>query len=199
DSYQELSGFSKVTRDLTEKKRLENKLLKANKELKESEERSRLLISGVKDYAIFLVSPAGTVGSWNEGARQITGYEADEVLGKHISFFYLPEAVASKYPQYELEKSLVDGRSEDEGWRLRKDGSKFWANVVLTPILNSKNQHIGFTKISRNHTERKNREDNLGIVNEDLKKNEETMRLLISGVKDYAIFLLTKEGNIATW
>src|SRR5690606_35878665 len=121
--------------------------------------------SGVKDYAIFLVSLDGTVASWNEGARQIKGYEADEVLGQHISIFYLPEAVASKYPQYELKKSLDDGRLEDEGWRLRKDGSKFWANVVITPIVNSKNQHIGFTKITRDLTERKNLEDNLSIAN----------------------------------
>src|SRR5690554_4071429 len=165
-----LIGFSKVTRDLSERKNLEDHLNIMNQELKESEERARLLISGVKDYAIFLVSPEGNIASWNNGAKEIKGYEAKEVLGKPISIFYLPEALASKYPQYELRKALEGGRFEDEGWRVRKDGSHFWANVVITPIFNEQNQHIGFTKITRDLSER--------IKNEELmQKNQELYRV----------------------
>src|SRR5690606_32499639 len=170
----ELIGFSKVTRDLTEQKDLEERLSQAHKELVASEERARLLISGVKDYAIFLVSPEGKIATWNNGAKHIKGYEAEEVLGKPISIFYPSDALENNYPQYELRKALEEGRFEDEGWRIRKDGSKFWANVLVTPVYNNLNQHIGFSKITRDLTERirneelmqKNRE--LYKVNQDL-------------------------------
>jgi PAS domain S-box-containing protein len=162
----DLIGFSKVTKDLTEQKNLEGRLSQAHKELVASEERSRLLISGVKDYAIFLVSPEGEIASWNHGAKQIKGYEAEEVIGKPISIFYLPDDVENNYPQYELRKALEEGRFEDEGWRLRKDGSRFWANVLITPIYNHLNQHIGYSKITRDLTER--------VRNEELmQKNQE--------------------------
>lgn len=165
-----LIGFSKVTRDLSERKNLEDHLNIINKELRESEERARLLISGVKDYAIFLVSPEGNIASWNNGAKEIKGYEADEVLGRPISIFYLPEAIDGNYPKYELRKALEEGRFEDEGWRVRKDGSQFWANVLITPIFNEQNQHIGFTKITRDLSER--------IKNEELmQKNQELYRV----------------------
>src|SRR5690554_3806136 len=165
-----LIGFSKVTRDLSERKNLEDHLNIINQELRESEERARLLISGVKDYAIFLVSPQGNIASWNNGAKEIKGYEAHEVLGKPISIFYVPEAIDSNYPKYELRKAFEEGRFEDEGWRVRKDGSQFWANVVITPIFNDKNHHIGFTKITRDLTER--------IKNQELmEKNQELYRL----------------------
>lgn len=162
----DLIGFSKVTKDLTEQKTLEDRLSQAHEELIASEERARLLIAGVKDYAIFLVSPKGEIASWNNGAKQIKGYEAEEVIGKSISIFYLPDDVENNYPQYELRKALEEGRFEDEGWRLRKDGSRFWANVLITPIHNHLNQHIGFSKITRDLTER--------VRNEELmQKNQE--------------------------
>lgn len=170
----ELIGFSKVTKDLTEQKILEDRLAKVNKDLIESEERSRLLISGVKDYAIFFVSPEGNIASWNNGAKFIKGYEAEEVLGKHMSIFYLPEAIENNFPEYELRKALQNGRFEDEGWRVRKDGSQFWANVLITPIYNHLNQHIGFSKITRDLTERVRNEElmqknqDLHRVNQDL-------------------------------
>jgi len=159
-------GFTKITRDLTEQKNLEDNLIKANEALKESEERSRLLIAGVKDYAIFLLTPEGKIATWNEGAKRIKGYEAQDVIGKHFSVFYTPEATSNQYPQFELAKALEDGRFEDEGWRVKKDGTKFWANVIITPIYNAKKQHIGFTKITRDLSER--------IKNEEImKKNRE--------------------------
>ena len=166
----ELIGFSKVTKDLTEQKILEDRLNNTYQELIKSEERARLLISGVKDYAIFLVSPEGNIASWNNGAKAIKGYEAEEVLGKPISIFYLPDAVEGNFPQYELRKALEGGRFEDEGWRLRKDGSQFWANVLITPIYNHEEQHIGFSKITRDLTER--------VRNEELmRKNQELHRV----------------------
>lgn len=166
----ELIGFSKVTKDLTEQKNLEDRLSQVLKELTASEERARLLISGVKGYAIFLVSPEGNIASWNNGAKQIKGYEAEEVLGKPISIFYQPEAIANGYPRYELRKALEEGRFEDEGWRIRKDGTRFWANVLITPIYNHQNQLIGFSKITRDLTER--------LRNEELmQKNQELHRV----------------------
>ncbi len=166
----ELIGFSKVTKDLTEQKALEDRLNQTYQELAKSEERARLLISGVRDYAIFLVSPEGNIASWNNGAKQIKGYEAEEVLGKPISIFYLPEAVENNFPQYDLRKALEEGRLEDEGWRLRKDGSRFWANVLITPVFDHENQHIGFSKITRDLTER--------VKNEELmQKNQELHRV----------------------
>lgn len=166
----ELIGFSKVTKELTEQKILEDRLNNTYQELIKSEERARLLISGVKDYAIFLVSPEGNIASWNNGAKAIKGYEAEEVLGKPISIFYLPDAVKGNFPQYELRKAQEEGRFEDEGWRLRKDGSQFWANVLITPIYNHEEQHIGFSKITRDLTER--------VRNEELmRKNQELHRV----------------------
>src|SRR5437588_3000181 len=98
------------------------------------EERFRLLVDGVKDYAIFMLEPDGTVASWNAGAERIKGYAPDEIIGRHFSLFYPPEAIAARWPQQELEIAKQEGRFEDEGWRLRKDGSRFWANVVITVL-----------------------------------------------------------------
>ncbi|WP_224995228.1 PAS domain S-box protein [Cesiribacter sp. SM1] len=159
----QLIGFSKVTRDLTERKTLQD-------QLKESEERARLLIESVKDYAIFLLNPEGYVVTWNEGAKRIKGYEAHEIIGCHFSKFYPLEANPTEYTKFELATAIEQGRFEDEGWRVKKDGSKFWANVVITPIYNKEHQHIGFTKVTRDLSER--------VRNENLmKKNQELHRL----------------------
>ena len=125
-------------------------------------ENYNLLVKGiesVKDYAIFLLDPLGRIISWNEGARRIKGYSNEEIIGQHISKFYKAEAVEKQYPQYELAEAVKKGRFEDEGWRLRKDGSSFWANIIITPIYNAKNELLGFSKVTRDLTEHKQIEE----------------------------------------
>ena len=143
-----LVGFAKVTRDLTVRRRWEE-------ELRESEERFRVLVLSVKDYGIFMLDPEGRVASWNEGARRIKGYEAEEILGKHFSTFYPPEVAASGHPTRELEIARREGRYEEEGWRIRKDGTRFWANVVITALFGEQGDLIGYAKVTRDLTERR--------------------------------------------
>ena len=152
----------------------------------------RLLVEGVKDYGIFMLDPAGHVSSWNPGAEKIKGYKADEVIGKHFSFFYSAEDVAAGKPQQHLQIALQEGRYEEEGQRLRKDGSLFWAIVTLTSLQDASGQHVGFANVTRDITERKEAQDSL-------RASEERFRLLVEGVKDYAIFMLDPEGNVLTW
>jgi len=143
-----LVGFGKVTRDLTARRRSEEAL-------RESEERFRVLVLSVKDYGIFMLDPEGRVASWNEGARRIKGYEAEEILGKHFSTFYPPEVAASGHPARELEIARREGRYEEEGWRVRKDGSRFWASVVITALFGEHGDLIGYAKVTRDLTERR--------------------------------------------
>ena len=103
-------------------------------ELRRSEERFRLLVESVDDYAIFMLDPDGTITSWNAGAQRIKGYRAEEIIGRHFSTFYPPDDVGRGHPDHELEIAAREGRFEDEGWRVRKDGSRFWANVVITAL-----------------------------------------------------------------
>src|SRR6185503_4036073 len=144
----ELVGFAKVTRDLTERREAENRL-------RESEERFRLMINAVRDYAIFMLDPDGRVASWNEGAERIKGYRPSEIIGQHFSRFYPPDRVAARWPEYELKMARAEGRFEDEGWRIRKDGSRFWANVVITALRDASGVVQGFTKVTRDLTERR--------------------------------------------
>lgn len=118
----------------------------------------RLLVQGVKDYAIFALNPAGIVISWNEGARNIKGYEPDEIIGHHFSRFYPEEAIRSGWPRNELEIAEREGRFEEEGWRIRKDGSRFWANVVITALRYPNGELRGFAKVTRDLTDRKQSE-----------------------------------------
>jgi PAS domain S-box-containing protein len=143
-----LVGFGKVTRDLTGRRR-------AEEELKRSEERLRLMISSVKDYAIFVLDPTGHVASWNPGAERLKGYSADEIIGQHFSRFYPAEDVRAGKCEMELAGAQKDGRFEDEGWRIRKDGSRFWANVVITPVRDEAGTLVGFAKVTRDLSERK--------------------------------------------
>jgi PAS domain S-box-containing protein len=123
--------------------------------LRQSEERFRLLVESVQDYAIFLLDPEGRVASWNRGAERIKGYTEEEILGKHFSIFYPPEDQASRFPDHELEVAAREGRFEDEGWRVRKDGTRFWANVVITALRDETDGHlVGFGKVTRDLTER---------------------------------------------
>src|SRR5436189_60374 len=107
----------------------------------------RLLVQSVKDYAIFMLDAGGHVATWNEGARRIKGYQADEIIGKHFSTFYTEEAVARRHPWYELEVATAEGRFEEEGWRRRKDGTEFWANVVITALRGPEGDLRGFAKV----------------------------------------------------
>jgi len=143
-----LVGFAKVTRDLTARRQWEEAL-------RESEERFRVLVRSVKDYGIFMLDPDGRVVSWNEGARRIKGYEAEEILGKHFSAFYPPDVAASGHPTRELAMARRDGRYEEEGWRIRKDGSRFWASVVITPLFGEHGDLMGYAKVTRDLTERR--------------------------------------------
>lgn len=148
----ELRGFGKVTRDLTTRR-------EAEEQLRRSEEMFRLIVASVRDYAIFMLDPTGHIASWNAGARRIKGWEADEIIGRHFSTFYPPEDVANGKPQRKLEIATEQGSVEDEGWRVRKDGSRFWANVVITAIRDEKGELRGFAKVTRDVTERRQREE----------------------------------------
>ncbi|MEU9146689.1 PAS domain-containing sensor histidine kinase [Streptomyces sp. NPDC048349] len=114
-----------------------------------------LLVTSVLDYGIFMLDPGGHVSSWNAGAERIKGYAAADIIGKHFSVFYPPEDIAARKPHMELETAIIDGRLEDEGWRIRKDGSRFWANVVITPLFDKTGELRGFGKVTRDMTERR--------------------------------------------
>ena len=152
DENKELVGFAKVTRDLTERKA-------AEEALRDSEQRFRLIVQSVSDYGIFMLDPEGLVSSWNEGAERINGYTADEIRGQHFSVFYPEEDKAAGKPAMELRVATKVGRYEDEGWRIRKDGSRFWANVIITALHDHTGALFGFAKVTRDLTERKASED----------------------------------------
>ena len=171
-------GFAKITRDITAKREQE-------KALRDSEERFRMLVQGVRDYAIYMLDTEGRVTNWNSGAQSIKGYTADEIVGQHFSRFYTDEDRARGEPQFALETALREGKYEREAWRVRKDGSPFWASVVLDPIFDESGKHIGFAKITRDITERKKAQEQL----------EETQASLVQSQKLQALGELT--GGIA--
>ncbi|HUQ24356.1 MAG TPA: PAS domain S-box protein [Burkholderiales bacterium] len=152
----------------------------------------QLIVEQTKDYAVFFLDLEGRVMSWNAGAQRIKGYAPEEIIGRHFSTFYTREAVDSGWPQHELKVAGAEGRFEDEGWRVRKDGSRFWANVVITALRNEDGKLLGFSKITRDLTDRRMHE-------EALRQSEERFRLLIEGVRDYAIYMLDPEGVITSW
>jgi PAS domain S-box-containing protein len=143
-----LRGFAKVTRDMTAR-------LTAEEELRQSAEIFQLLVSSVRDYAIFMLDPKGNVVTWNNGAQRIKGYRPEEIIGRHFSTFYTEEDLANRKPEHELAIARERGSVEDEGWRVRKDGSRFWANVVITAVHDSSGKLRGFAKVTRDITERK--------------------------------------------
>lgn len=150
------------------------------------------LVAGVLDYAIFLLDADGHVMTWNAGAERIKGFRADDIIGEHFSRFYTSEAVSAKWPEHELEVASQTGRFEDEGWRVRQDGSQFWANVTITALRDENGGVRGFLKITRDLTDRRQAEEKLRI-------SEERSRLLIEGVRDYAIFMIDPRGYVTTW
>ncbi|OWK35303.1 Chemotaxis protein methyltransferase CheR [Fimbriiglobus ruber] len=141
----------------------------------------RLLVQGTTDYAIFMLDPQGNVASWNAGAERIKGYKAEEIVGRHFSRFYPPDAIERGWPAHELEVARTEGRFEDEGWRVRKDGARFWANVVITALSDEAGEFRGFLKITRDMTERKRSEENARLLAEEAaarRAAEENARLL---------------------
>jgi len=157
-----------------------------------ADERYRLLIEAVTDYAIYMLDAEGIVASWNPGARRFKGYEAGEIIGQHFSRFYTEEDRNSGLPARALDTARRTGKFESEGWRVRKDGSQFWAFVVIDPIRSPSGDVIGYAKITRDLTERKTAE-------QILKKSEEQFRLLVQGVTDYAIYMLDSDGRVSNW
>ncbi len=158
----------------------------------QGEGRFRLLVDAITDYAIYMLSPEGYVTSWNSGAQRFKGYRASEILGQHFSRFYLDADREAGLPARALRIAATEGRFEGEGWRQRKDGTRFWAHVIIDPIRDSSGELIGFAKITRDLTERKAAEN-------ALKRSEEQFRLLVQGVSDYAIYMLDPEGHVASW
>jgi PAS domain S-box-containing protein len=150
------------------------------------------LVDAVQDYAIFLMSPQGHIRSWNRGAERILGYTDDEAIGNSFTIFYAEEDRAARKPQRELEIAARDGRIEDEGWRIRKDGTRFWANTVITALREKDGRLHGFAKVMRDLSRRRESE-------ERLRQSEEMFRLLVGSVQEYAIFMLDPEGYITSW
>ncbi len=155
-------------------------------------DRFRLLVDAVQDYGIFMLDTEGFVVSWNSGAQRIKQYQPEEVIGRHFSMFYPSEAVAAQWPAEELRRAARDGRFEEEGWRLRKDGSRFWASVVITALRDDSGALTGYGKVTRDLSERR-------LHEEALRESEQRFRLLVDGVRDYAIFMLSPEGIIESW
>ena len=152
----------------------------------------RLLVESIADYAIFALDAGGHVLSWNPGAERFKGYKAHEIIGKHFSVFYPQEKIDEGFPQHELEIAAREGRFEDEGWRVRKDGTQFWANVVITALRDAGGRLVGYAKVTRDLTERRRAE-------EALRLSEEHFRQLVEGVRDYGIIMLDPDGRIASW
>jgi PAS domain S-box-containing protein len=162
---------------------------KAEEEVRQSEEKFRLLVEGVQDYAIFMLDVNGTVVGWNAGAERIKGYRAEEIVGKHFSCFYPKESVETGWPERELKTATTEGRFEDEGWRLRKDGSTFWANVVITSLRDKAGNLKGFSKITRDLTDRRRAEA-------ALKDSEVRYRRLFQTAKDGILILDAGTGKV---
>jgi PAS domain S-box-containing protein len=151
--------------------------------LRQSEERFRLLVSCVKDYAILMLDPDGRIVSWNEGAERIKGFRAEEIIGQHFSVFYPSEDVERGKPYQELVVAAQEGRLEDDGWRVRKDGSRFWANVVITALRDESHQLRGFAKVTRDMTEHKQNEEKIRIQNAHLRAANEELEAFCHSVR----------------
>jgi len=152
----------------------------------------RLLVESVADYAIFMLDADGYVATWNLGAFRIKGYRAEEIVGQHFSKFFTSEDLDAGKPERELAMAKEHGRFEDEGWRVRKDGSRFWANVVITALHDETGKLRGFAKVTRDLTARR-------AAEEQLRQAEQRFHHLVDAITDYAVFILDDTGHIATW
>ena len=161
-------------------------------ELHASEARFHQLVDAVTDYAIFMLDVNGNVATWNSGAAKNKGYQAREIIGQNFSVFYTPDDRAAGKPSHILETVRRDGRAEDESWRVRKDGTHFWANVIITTLRDQSGQITGFAKVTRDLTAQRAAED-------ELHASEARFHQLVDAVTDYAIFMLDVNGNVATW
>ncbi len=164
----------------------------SDRTLRDSEDRFRRLVEGIVDYAIFVLDVSGNIASWGAGAERTKGYAAEEIIGKHFSIFYPASDTTAARCERELAIAEREGRFEDEGWRVRKDGTQFWANVVITPIRGTDGRLLGFGEVARDLTDRR-------LVETGMKESDERLRLLIASVKDYAIFILDPTGHVVTW
>ena len=157
-----------------------------------AEERYRLLVDSVVDYALYMLDTDGFVVSWNVGAQRLKGYSQQEIVGRHFSLFYPEEDVRRGLPARTLQVARQDGRFEAEGWRVRKNGERFWAHVIVDPVLSPAGHLLGFAKVTRDLTERRRAE-------ESLRRSEEQFRLLVQGVTDYALYMLDPSGIVTSW
>jgi PAS domain S-box-containing protein len=157
-----------------------------------SAEQYRLLVEAITDYGIYMLTPEGLVSSWNAGAKRFKGYEEHEVLGKHFSMFYTPEDLASGLPDHALQVAASAGRFETQGWRLRKDGTRFWAHAVIDPIMGQDGALLGFAKITRDITDRRRAEI-------ELARSQDMFRRLVLGVTDYALYMISPDGIVTNW
>ncbi len=180
-----LIGFANISRDMTER-------MEAQAALRDTERRFRMLVEGVLDYAICMLDPTGIVTDWNSGGARMQGYTTEEIVGQHFSRFYTHEDRAAGLPLRVLEAAAREGRFEMEGWRLRKDGSRFWAAVVIDAVRNDKGELIGFAKITRDITERQR-------AQQALRESERQFRLLVNAVTDYALYMLDPNGIVVSW
>lgn len=181
----ELIGFAAILRDVTQRHQAQQALM-------ENERQFRAFVEGVIDYAMYMLDPSGVITSWNAGAERIKGYTAGEIVGQHFSCFYSREDRATGLPARVLDEARREGRYEAEGWRLRKDGSRFWASVVVDAIHDQSGALLGFAKITRDATERQ-------AAQLALRESERQFRLLVSGVTDYALFMLDPNGIVTNW
>jgi len=156
------------------------------------QDRYRLLVDALTDYAIYMLDLDGRVTSWNPGAERLKGYRAQEILGEHFSRFYTDEDRSAGLPQNALATAAREGRFEAEGWHVRKDGTRFWANVIIDPIRDAGGHLLGYAKITRDLSERRTAE-------EALRRSDQQFRLLVQSVTDYAIYMLDPNGNVTNW
>jgi PAS domain S-box-containing protein len=178
-------GFAMVARDVTGRVAAQDAVL-------ENERKFHQLVEGVVDYAIFMLDPGGLIVNWNAGARRTIGYEPHEIVGQHFSRFYTKEDRTAGLPWRVLEIAAHEGRYESEGWRVRKDGSRFWASVVVNRIRDANGSALGFAEITRDISDRK-------AAHETLRDSERQFRLLVEGVTDYALFMLDPNGVVTSW
>jgi PAS domain S-box-containing protein len=213
DAKGKVTGFLKVTKDLTEKKVAEDlynnmleELRTKNEDLKREEERYHKMVSEIRDYAIILLDVEGNILDWNKGAEFLKGYKAAEIIGKNFRMFYPQEDKDNDLPRKLLALAAKNGSAHHEGYRIRKDGVRFWGSVLITALFDDNNKLIGYTKVTRDLTERKAADDRLAIfteelkqTNEKLRRSEERYQSMIAEIQDYAILVLNRRGEIQNW